>query len=488
MLADGYTRYSTDRQTENSTAYQRAKIKEYCAQNGITLRTIHSDEAKSGTNADRAGFQAVIDAACHKEIDAVVIYDVSRGSRDVGDWFTFRKQMLQLGVKVISATQPLGDMLDPNDFLVELINVGLGQHHVLSTRQKSIDGVKVKAEQGAFLGGYPPLGYDAKDGQYIINEHEAAAVRQIFAMYAEGKGYGDIIDWLAEHGYKGKRGRPIGKNSLYAILRNERYIGTYSWNKRRMKLMRKWAGGGPNPNCVRIENKIPPIIDTKTWKRVRVRMENNQRPNTKAKYEYLLSGLIECEACGATYVGHASTNQKGYTTRYYICGNKYRTRTCSANSVNADEIETFVVQQLKDYFLTTDFKAEAQKIADQINNASPDLSKEKTELASVTTQINNGVKALLTGIEFPELAEAVSKLRVRKSELEDIILRADADRPKVDPQNIVDIFNDSVEHFAEDHEHMKEIIKQHVTKIYAHLDGSFEIQIGVHVAGCGGRI
>lgn len=201
-----------------------------------------------------------------------------------------------------------------------------------------------------------------------------------------------------------------------------------------------------------------------------------------------MSGLIECEACGATYVGHASTNQKGYTTRYYICGNKYRTRTCSANSVNADEIETFVVQQLKDYFLTTDFKAEAQKIADQINNASPDLSKEKTELASVTTQINNGVRALLTGIEFPELAEAVSKLRVRKSELEDIILRADADRPKVDPQNIVDIFNDSVEHFAEDHEHMKEIVKQHVTKIYAHLDGSFEVQIGVHVAGCGGRI
>lgn len=46
MLADGYTRYSTDRQTENSTAYQRAKIKEYCAQNDITLRTIHSDEAK----------------------------------------------------------------------------------------------------------------------------------------------------------------------------------------------------------------------------------------------------------------------------------------------------------------------------------------------------------------------------------------------------------------------------------------------------------
>ncbi|HIT53856.1 MAG TPA: recombinase family protein [Candidatus Fimivicinus intestinavium] len=488
MLADGYTRYSTDRQTENSTAYQRAKIQEYCTQNGIALRTIHSDEAKSGTNADRAGFQAVIEAARRREIDAVVIYDVSRGSRDVGDWFTFRKQMMQLGVQVISATQPLGNMLDPNDFLVELINVGLGQHQVLSTRQKSIDGVKTKAEQGAFLGGYPPFGYEILDGQYTINEHEAVAVRRIFAMYAEGKGYGEIIDWLAEHGYRGKRGKPIGKNSLYTILRNERYIGTYSWNKRRMKLMRKWAGGGPNPNCVTIEHAIPAIIEQKTWERAQERMMSSQKPNTTAKYNYLLSGLIECAACGAAYVGHASTNKKGYTTRYYICGNKYRTRTCTAHNVNADEIETFVVQQLKQYFLGTNIEAEAQKIADQINNATPDLSKEKAELASITAQINNGVKALLTGMDFPELADAVSKLRMRKSELEDIILRADASQPKVNPQDIVDLFHDSIEHFAEDHEHMKEIIKQHITKIYAHLDGSFEVQIGVHIAGCGGRI
>lgn len=83
----------------------------------------------------------------------MIIYDITRGSRDVGDWFNFRKEMMVLGVRVISATQDLGDLTDPSSFLHELLSVGLGQHQVLDTRKKSIAGVAVKAKQGIFLGG-----------------------------------------------------------------------------------------------------------------------------------------------------------------------------------------------------------------------------------------------------------------------------------------------------------------------------------------------
>jgi len=95
---------------------------------------------------DRPGFIDMVAAAVRHEFDAVVIYDISRGSRDVGDWFAFRKQMLRLGVQVISATQKLGDITNPNDFLVELISVGLGEHQVLDTRQKSIAGTAERAK------------------------------------------------------------------------------------------------------------------------------------------------------------------------------------------------------------------------------------------------------------------------------------------------------------------------------------------------------
>lgn len=481
MKAYGYGRYSTDHQDQNSLAYQMAEIQKYCRNNGITLCGFYTDEAESGTNMDRPGFQALLAAARRREIDAVIIYDISRGSRDVGDWFSFRRSMLSLGIKVISATQNLGDITNPNDFIVELITAGMGQHDVLADRQKSIDGVAVKARQGAFLGGVPPLGYDIVNGQYVVNEPEAAAVRTIFAMYADGKSYNAIIEALK--GARGKRGRPIGKNSLSSILRNERYIGTYTWNKRKCKVLRKWAGGAPNPNVVKLEGFIQPIIDKELWERVQKRLkENKHNASNKAKHDYLLTGLIECESCGSTYVGHCSTNSRGYSTRYYLCGNKYRTRTCKSKNINADEIETFVVQHLKNYLLTADYSALAQYIANEINNVGPDLSVEKKELSGIITKISNGVNAILAGAQIPELEQELDRLRVRRDELQGIIQRAAANQSKVSPESIVALFRSAAEHISDD---PRRVIKQFVTKIYAHIDGSFTVNIGVHMDGCG---
>ena len=485
MKAAEYGRYSTDRQDENSIAYQFREIRKYCDAHDIQIVASYQDEGCSGTNTDRRGFQRMVMDAQAGKFDAVVIYDVTRGSRDVGDWFSFRKAMMYLGVSVISATgQKLGDLTNGQDFLLELLTVGMGQAEVLGTRQKSIDGVAVKAQTGAFLGGVPPLGYDVANGSYIINPAEAAVVRSIFAWYAQGKSYDYIVDHLGD--VRSKRGRPIGKNSLNGILQNERYIGVYTWNKRKYKLLRKWAGGGLNPDVTRIEGAIPAIIDADTWEKVQARMKDNRHnAKNKARHAYLLTGLIECEECGSAYVGHASTNKKGYVTRYYCCGNKYRTHTCKAKNINADELEMFVVQHLKHYLATVDFSATAQYIADQINGAAPDLTAERAELAQVTTQISNGVKAVLSGIVIPELEAELDRLRARKSELEDIIARRSATHAEVDPAAIEAMFHASVE--AWNDQNLPVIIRQHVTKIYAHADGTFTVCVGVHKTGCGGR-
>lgn len=307
-------------------------------------------------------------------------------------------------------------------------------------------------------------------------------VRQVYSWYAQGKSYDYIVDHLRDT--RCKRGRPIGKNSLNGILQNERYIGVYTWNKKKCKLLRKWAGGAPNPDVVRIEGAIPPIIDADTWKAVQDRMKDNKHnAKNKAHHTYLLTGLIECEECGAAYVGHAGTNKKGYVTRYYCCGNKYRTHTCGAKNINADELETFVVQHLKAYLSTVDFSATAQYIADQVNGAAPDLSAERAELAQIETQISNGVKAILSGLVVPELEHELDRLRCRKSELEDIIARRTATHAEVDPAAIEAMFHASVAAWNE--ENLPTIIRQHITKIYAHKDGTYTVLVGVHKTGTG---
>ena len=482
MDAVAYARYSTSNQTDNSIAYQLTEIIRYCQQHDIRLVGTYTDEAESGTNTDRPGFQQMCRDARSGKFQAVVIYDISRGSRDVGDWFAFRKAMLMLGIQVIAATQHLGDITNSNDFLVELISVGMGQREVLETRQKSINGVAVRAKEGVFLGGTPPLGYDIVDQQYVINGQEAKTVRTIFRMYADGCSYGQILDACA--GAVGKFGRPLGKNSLHSILTNERYIGVYTWNKKHTKLFRKWAGGAPNENVTRIENKIPPIIDRGTWMEVQKRMENSKRnASNKAKVEYLLSGLIECEACGAAFVGHCSTKKDGHRNRYYVCGNKYRTKTCTAPSVNADNLEQVVLEGVKEYLKSTDYRSIAEEINRQISGASKDLTAEKRELVEVEKQIANGTKAILRGIDYPELQDELSRLRVRRDELQDVIAISQRENPTVTADQIRAIFAGALADL--DNDNPRSAIQTCVQKIYANTDGSFSVDIGVHTNGCG---
>lgn len=60
MRAFAYIRYSTDKQTENSIAYQMDVILKYCKDHNIVLSGSYSDEAESGTNLDSPGFQALV--------------------------------------------------------------------------------------------------------------------------------------------------------------------------------------------------------------------------------------------------------------------------------------------------------------------------------------------------------------------------------------------------------------------------------------------
>ena len=126
MKAADYCRYSTDNQTENSIATQLDAITKYCHENDHALIATYVDEAQSGTNMNRQGFIDMLAGADNKLFEAVIIYDTTRGSRDVADWFTFRKQMQRLNIAVLSVTEELGDLHSPDNFLMEMMRVGLG--------------------------------------------------------------------------------------------------------------------------------------------------------------------------------------------------------------------------------------------------------------------------------------------------------------------------------------------------------------------------
>lgn len=490
IVAVGYARYSTNKQTDNSIEYQKNAILQFCREKGLTLRRFYVDEATTGTNMARQGLQQLIRDAERGDFNTVIIYDISRGSRNVGDWFNFRNLMLEFGVQVIAVHQELGDVTDPNAFLKEAITVSFAQYEVLQARNKSMAGSKQRASKAKFMGGTPPLGYDIVDGEYVINEVEARWVKTIHYMYAMGAKYREILEAIPEA--RSKLGNPLDATSLHAILKNPRYDGTFIWNEFEHKVMGMWSGRTPKPKdeVTKIPGGIPAIVTPELKKEVLKRMASRAYGGrNSAKRDYLLTGLIECELCGSTYHGRTSKNKKGFVSVSYVCGNKYnyrrnRTTKCTAPNIQAAKLESFVVAKLKEFLKTADFTAMAKEIARQVNNASAELKEEKAELAKINTQLHNGMKAILDGMYFPELQDEMDRLRVRKNELEEIIATVESNQRKVSVEDVLKLFDYSVELLEEGN--VQQAIQRHVTKIYAHADGKCTINMGVCINGCGG--
>ncbi len=97
MKAAEYGRYSTDKQTENSIAYQFNKIREYCKKNDIDNVTSYSDEAQSGTNTDRKGFIDMVPVVgveptrcCHHRILSPARLPIPSHRRNDGHYIIIR--------------------------------------------------------------------------------------------------------------------------------------------------------------------------------------------------------------------------------------------------------------------------------------------------------------------------------------------------------------------------------------------------------------
>ena len=74
-----------------------------------------------------------------------------------------------------------------------------------------------------------------------------------------------------------------------------------------------------------------------------------------------------------------------------------------------------------------------------MNGASDNLTAEKRELVEIEKKINNGVRAILSGMDIPELKDEVDRLRVRKTELEDIIKYKSRSDKQIDRDKLIEM-------------------------------------------------
>lgn len=418
-------RYSTDNQNADTIEVQVGKCSEYCAAQGLPVLGVYADYAVSGMKDTRPQYEAMMTALREGRADTVVIYDQSRMFRDISAWFRFRSELEQLGAKVIAVTQPLigGDLRDPAIFLNEGVQALFSHMWALQTRQKVMEKMRHMAKNGQHTGGKPALGYRVQDGRLAIDEKEAAVVRRIFAEYAAGRSYREIIAGLNRDGHTTKKGNPFGSNSLHDLLKNERYIGTliYGGKPYRPDGSRNTHAALPE-DAIRIENAIPAIISPELFQRVQERLETNKkaqsgRPPTKR--DYPLRGKVFCGSCGAAMT--ISTSKGNYD--YYKCTAKKNRRTdCANKPYRVDKLEKVVADTVRRILgqpaVTDELAALVQREADTLRNTSVDhLTRLRAQEADVSRQLDNAMAAILDGLNSPALRQRVQDLEARQRDL-----------------------------------------------------------------------
>ena len=320
-----YARYSSDAQSEQSIEGQVRECQHYAKRNGIIVVDTYIDRAMTGTNDNRAAFQKMIKDSSRRQWEIVLVYKLDRFSRNKYETVVHRKTLTDNGVRLVSAMENIPDT--PEGTLMESVLEGFNQYYSEELRQKVNRGLRESWIKGNATGGNSLLGYDVMNKKYVINEKEAATVREIFERYANGEVAAAIATSLTAQGKYRKNGKPFDKYYVYKTLHNARYMGEVEHQG------------------VTYNNIFPPIISKELWARVTAIYEENKLSPSrkKEKFDFLLSDKLVCGVCGRRKHGISGTGKSGRGFAYYSCRGKSGVEVCACKPVRKNYLEDLVV-------------------------------------------------------------------------------------------------------------------------------------------------
>lgn len=421
-----YARYSSDNQRSESIDAQIRAMRKYCSDNSLQIVNVYTDEAISGTSVSkRKAFLEMIDDSSKGTFDVVLVHKLDRFARNRYDSAIYKAKLKKNNVEVYSVLEQLNG--SPESIMLEAMLEGMSEYYSKNLAREVMKGMRENALQCKHTGGTPPLGYDLDENKHlIINDSEAEAVKLIFDLYNKGHGYSYIIDQLTEKGFRTKKGKYFGKNSLYSILSNEKYAGIYVYNKSESKDARNRRNSHkykPDDDIIRVEGGCPAIISKEAFEKATERMIANKGKGGRLNSSevYLLSGKICCGKCGKAMVGnvrHSGRSKLKLAT--YRC--MTRKQHCGCKEINKEYMDRYVVDLMeKNLFCRKGAKAIEKRInrfVDKYNSSKEQEDSITAEkLASVSESIINLTKVIEHGTITDEIINRLNELEEEKEQI-----------------------------------------------------------------------
>jgi len=320
-----YVRLSEVRPGEEAVSLdtQEADCRALAKRKGWKVAEVYRDAGRSAWSdtRERPAFDRMLADLEAGRVAGIVAWKQDRLGRRVAEVAALLDRARKLGAVVATVSDGL-DTTTPSGRMAAQVVAAAAELESANTSIRVRRAMQARAERGDAHGGPRPYGYRREDGTLVVDDEEAAVVRECASRVLSGESIGAILRDLHVRNIRTSTGRKWTRRSLVNTLTSARIAGLREHDGR--ELPGNW----------------PAIIDRETHEAIRVALTPSNHRRATARTYYLSGGLLVCARCGGRLKGRSWTAP--VRRAQYHCGGATEHNGCGGTAITAPPLEDFV--------------------------------------------------------------------------------------------------------------------------------------------------
>ncbi|MBP0984732.1 MAG: recombinase family protein [Oscillospiraceae bacterium] len=434
-----YCRLSNDDDLQgesNSITNQKAILKKYADDNGLTNTAFYVDDGFSGTNFNRPDFIRMIEDVKAGKIGTIITKDLSRFGRDYLMTGQYIEMILpDYGVRYIAINDGVDTLRSENEMMV-FKNV-FNDWYARDTSKKIRAVFNAKGKSGKPLTSHPPYGYKkSEDDKYVweIDEEVSTVVQSIFQMCIDGFGPSQIARLLKErkiltptaYSQFQKDGNITAKypynwssRTIDNMLERPEYVGcTVNFKTQRKSYKCKKMVKNTRDKWVVFEGTHAAIISQHDFDLVQEIRKHKNRPQKHSEINPF-SGMVYCADCGRLMYLCRSKSHTAEQEHLKCSSYANNQEVCSAHFVRTTVLRKIVLAELngimnvvkehEDEFIKMALDNSTQQQSAELKSARKQLSQAERRIAEIDRLFIKLYEDNVSGKVSDERYTAISK-------------------------------------------------------------------------------
>ncbi|MEV6416094.1 recombinase family protein [Kribbella sp. NPDC051718] len=350
--------------------------------------------------------------------DVLMLWESSRGSREVGEWVHLIDLCEQRGILIhVTTHHRTYDPSNGRDRRALIEDATDSEYESWKISQRSLRSVAAGAKAGK-PHGRVPFGYrrryDEMTRKFVTQEPhptEAPIVRELFKRLEARHSLREIADYFGREGYRTRSGKVWTAAHLRSVALNRAYVG-----ERVFERGRKGRSNGGDVQI--IPAKWKKLVDRDQFFAVQeILADPKRRTSRPGRAVHFVSMIGRCGKCG----GKIAARVRRYPGRNVADRSEYTCHTRSCMRIDEAEVDLIAERAITAYVKRKDVHAQFARRAGNsvalkaVREELADIREEHRDLAA---QLSQGrISALLAADAEPGILARLEAARQREQEL-----------------------------------------------------------------------